>query len=223
MARMKTLLTYFLCILGFIILSYVLENALIGNMYVKMSGNVPSNVEGIQIEDVDARATNVNGYMTFRVTNNSNNNEDKYIKIDLYNKKKNLVATKYILLEDFEKNSSKDYKIKIKGQQIRNYDISIVNELPDDSNIINIFGWKFDATNVFGFDLSKTTIFGKKLTDIFSGNDVTTKDSIKGGALGLWNWIVSFTTSIPRWAYIVGAGIVLWYMPKGFLFGIFPF
>ncbi len=223
MARMKTLFTYFLCILGFIILSYVLENALIGNMYVKMAGNTPSNVDGLQIEDVDARATNVNGYMTFKVTNNSDNNEDKYIKIDLYNKKKNLVATKYILLDDIEKDSSKEYKIKIKGQQIRNYDISVVRELPDDSNIINLFGWKFDSSNVFGFDLSKATMFGKKLTDIFSGNDVATRESIKGGVSGLWNWIISFTSSLPKWAYIVGAGIVLWYMPARFLFGFFPF
>ena len=155
---MKTLITYFLCILGFIVLSYILENALIGNMYVKMAGNVASDMNGIKIEDLDARATNVNGYMTFKLTDTSDNNLDKYIKIDLYNKKQNLVATKYILLEDIEKNVPKDYKIKIKGQQIRNYKISLVDELPDKSDIINLFGWEFNSKNVLGFDLSNVKL-----------------------------------------------------------------
>ena len=37
----------------------------------------------------------------------------------------------------------------------------MVDELPDKSNIISIFGWEFDITNVLGMDLSN--LYKKKI------------------------------------------------------------
>ena len=222
MARMKRFLTYFLCLIGFMILSYILEDALLSNMYVKMVGNANSSYDGVTIEDVEASASNVTGTMSFKITDDSNDGKEKYVKVDLYNKRGNLVATKYIPLNNLDENNQKEIMVKLKGKEIRNYNLSVVSELPDKSNIMNVFGWEFDTSDVFGMDLSNVTIFGKKLSDLFTANDVFNPDRIRNGLGGVWNWIISLTSSVPWWGYAIASGIVLWYLPSRFLFGIFP-
>lgn len=217
MDRMKTFLLYALGIIGFMFLSYVLENGLIANMYKKMSGDVVGTSE-IIIEDVSGRASNVNGYMNFRLTNLSPYDEtNQYIKIDLYSKQGLHAVTKYIEIADVPSQKSKDYQIKFKGSELRIYEISVVSELPDMTNIINILGWEIDLSDVFGMDLSNLKLFGVKLTDIFAWDNVKTA----GG--NAWSWTVNLLQSIPWWGYAIASGIIIWYMPKGFLFGIFPF
>lgn len=217
MDRMKTFLLYALGIIGFMFLSYVLENGLIANMYKKMDGNVTGS-SAIVIEDVSGRASNVNGYMNFKLTNISSLDDvNQYVKIDLYSKQGLHAVTKYIEIADVPSQASKDYQIKFKGSELRTYDISVVSELPDMTNIINILGWEIDLSNVFGMDLSNLKLFGVKLTDIFAWDNVKTA----GG--NAWSWTVNLLQSIPWWGYAIASGIILWYMPKGFLFGIFPF
>lgn len=214
---MKTFLLYALGIIGFMFLSYVLENGLIANMYKKMDGNVTGS-SAIVIEDVSGRASNVNGYMNFKLTNISSLDDvNQYVKIDLYSKQGLHAVTKYIEIADVPSQASKDYQIKFKGSELRTYDISVVSELPDMTNIINILGWEIDLSNVFGMDLSNLKLFGVKLTDIFAWDNVKTA----GG--NAWSWTVNLLQSIPWWGYAIASGIILWYMPKGFLFGIFPF
>ena len=217
MDRMKTFLLYALGIIGFMFLSYVLENGLIANMYKKMDGEVVGTSE-IMIEDVSGRASNVNGYMNFKLTNLSPYDDtDQYIKIDLYSKQGLHAVTKYIEIADVPSQTSKDYQIKFKGSELRTYNISVVSELPDMTNIINILGWEIDLSNVFGMDLSNLKVFGVKLTDIF------TWDNVKTAGGNAWTWTVTLLQSIPWWGYAIASGIIIWYMPKGFLFGIFPF
>ena len=59
-------------IIDFILLSNLLENALIGNMYVKLNGEAVSSNNGIEISDVEGKASNINGFMKFKVKNKSN-------------------------------------------------------------------------------------------------------------------------------------------------------
>lgn len=218
MARMKTFLIYFLCLVGFIFLSYILENALIGNMYIEMSGTVDSSQNGIEIKDASGRATNVNGYMNFTITDNSNDGRTKYIKIDLFNKKGRLVATKYVELKDLDENNQKKYSLKIRGNEIRSFKVSVLNEneIPDLSNIISVFGYDIDLSNIFGLDLSNISIFGRKVKDMFD------RANVKENTTNIWARIQVFLASIPWWGYAIGAGIVVWYLPARYLFGIFP-
>ncbi len=219
MSRMKTFLLYLLGIVGFFVLSLILEDALIGNMYKKMDGNIQDNGYAIVVEGVSGRATNVNGYMKFRLSNISSSVQNNYYaKIDLYSKQGLLAATKYVNIGEIEPNGYKDYNVKFKGTQLKGYNIAVISEseVPDKTNIINLFGWEIDLTDVFGMDLSNTTIFGVKLTDLFSWNGI-----VNAAANG-WNIFFNFASSIPWWGYAIGAGIVLWYMPSKFLFGIFP-
>lgn len=218
MDRMKTFFLYLLVIIGFMFLSYVLENSLLENMYEKMTGSITSQNSDISIDEVSGKASNVNGYLQIKVSNNSSYpSGKKWIKLDLYSKRGLLGLTKYIEVSDIEPGATKEYQIKFKGSEIRKYEMAMVDELPDKANIISILGWEIDLTNVFGMDLSQATFLGVKLTDLFSWDGVATA----GG--NAWNWIVQLLSSVPWWGYAIGAGLIIWYMPKGYLFGIFPF
>lgn len=216
MARMRTFFLYFIGLVGFIFLSYILENGLIENMYVKMGGSVDSGSSSIVIDDVEGKASYMNGFMQFTLKNNSNEIKDRFLKIDLYSEQGLEAATKYVAITDLDSGSTKRYNVKFKGNDISTYKIQIVDSVPDRSNIINLLGWDIDLTDVFGMDLSNMRLFGIKLTDLFA------IDNIKTAGNNAWSWSISFLNSIPWWGYAIGAGIVLWYMPSKFLFGIFP-
>ena len=192
MDRMKTFLLYALGIVGFIFLSTILEDGLLDAMYVRMTGSISPSNYGVSIDDVYGRATNVNGNMRIKLT------------------------TKYIKIEDLNVGDTKEYQIKLKGNELRKYNVSIVDEslVPDKTNVISLFGWEIDLGNVFGMDLTNATIFGVKLTDIFS------VDSIKTAGSNAWDVTVSILNSVPWWGYAIAGGIVLWYLPSGYLFGI---
>ena len=214
---MRTFLIYALLLVGFIFLSYVLENGLIDNMYGVMTGETSSGSYDMNIEDINGRASNVNGYLRFKLKNTSENLIDRcYAQVDLYSKQVLLASTKYIEFLNMKPDEERDCQIKFKANEIESYQVSIVSELPDKSNIISILGWEFDVTNVFGMDFSNVKIFGKSLTDIFGWNNIQTVGS------SAWSWIKLTLTSVPWWGYMIGGAIIAWYIPVGYLFGIFP-
>lgn len=220
MARMHTFLLYFLGIVGFFIFSLIIEDALIGNMYKKMDGNIQDTGYAIAVEGVSGRATNVNGYMQFSLSNNSSTEQNNYyVRIDLFSKRGLHAATKYVKVTGIEPGKEKIYDVKFKGTELKSYTISVIPEsqVPDKTNIIDIFGWELDLSDVFGLDLTEMKLFGVKLTDLFTWN------GIKGVAVSGWTLFINFASNIPWWGYAIGAGIILWNMPSRFLFGIFPF
>lgn len=216
MDRMKTFLLYLLGILGFMFLSYILENGLIENMYEKMSGDITPSTYNLSISDVSGKASNVNGIMQFELTNNSQEQSNHFIKIDLFSKQGLLATTKYVRVTDLAPGDSKTYQVKFKGQEIRNYKLTITNIAPDMTNIINVLGWEIDLSDVFGMDLTGVTIFGVKLADIFKW------DNAKTAAGNAWSWWLRLLRAVPWWGYAIATGIVIWNLPTRFLFGLFP-
>ena len=221
MARMRTFLLYALAIVLFIFISEVMEDGLVMGMYKKINGQViPSSAYNVAIEDVDGRATNVNGYLTFKVKNNSSSSTDLgNLKIDLYSRRGLHAMTKYVDITDIEPGATKEYQVKFKGKEIGGYKVSILTdeEMPDMSNIVSIFGYDIDLTDFFGIDLTKITVLGKRLSDYID------TDYIKGSAKNIWTWFIDIANSVPWWGYAIAAGLIVWYMPKGYLLGIFPF
>ena len=204
MDRMKTFLTYVLLIIGFFILSLVLENGLLFAMYSKIDGELNGYYENtnssMNFENISARACNINGYISFDLKNTTGSQvQNAYLKIDLYNELGQLSHTEYAKIDNMEVNENKKFNFKFKANDIRSFDVSIVNQLPDKANIINILGWEIDLTNVFGLgiDLSNVTIFGTKLTDIF------TVDNIKTTGHNFWDWLIITIKGVPGWAYFV--------------------
>lgn len=218
MKRMRTFFLYALGIVGFIFLSYILEDGLISGMYKELNkeNSSVSSSEDLLITDVSAKASYMNGYMNFKLTNNSNKQSDKFLKIELFSKQGLLAVTDYVPITDLDSGNTKNYEVKFKGNDIDSYKLSVVDEVPDKSNIINVFGWEVDLSNVFGMDLTNATIFGVKLSEIFKW------DNLKTAGGNAWSWTKNLLASVPWWGYAIASGIILWYMPVGYLFGIFP-
>ena len=205
MDRMKTFLIYALLIIGFFALSIALENGLLYSMYANIPGEFNSYYEQtgtrFSLSNSTATACNVNGYISFNLTNSTGSNIEKcYLKLDLYNKQKLLADTEYFEITNFQNNETKKFNIKFKANNIKNYKMSILGETPDKTNIIDIFGWEVDLTNVLGLgiDLSNISIFGKPISEVFSWNN------IKQSGRTFWSWFITLVTGIPWWGYFGG-------------------
>lgn len=144
-------------------------------MYGTITGNtnMSSNL-GLDIQLEDSRATNINGYIRFKVKNTTGHFTQKcYAKIDLYSKQDLLAATKYAEINNFRANEERKFELKFKANEISRYNIEIVEDLPDKTNILNLFGWEIDLTNVFGMDLSN--LFGINIAELFNGQNIKEK------------------------------------------------
>ena len=153
MKRMKTFLIYALIFVGFFAYSLFLENGLLNAMYKDILGNTNGTFEGndnaFGIENVSAQATNVNGNIQFDLVNNSGEKvEQGYLKIDLYDSQMQNAVTNYIPITGLDENESKPYKVKFKANNIKGYNISVVKDLPDKKNILDVLGWEIDLSNV---------------------------------------------------------------------------
>ena len=218
MDRMKTFLIYFLLLVGFFFLSYILENGLIAGMYTPIKASINSsenNNQEIEIKVGDGTASNINGYINFKIKNNSDKEKELcFAKVDLYSKNGLLAATEYVEIKNLKPGEEREYNVKFKANEISRYEVSVVDTVPDKTNVINILGWEFDATNFLGIDLTK--VFGEDIYNLFN------IETMKSKGMSAWLWIKAFLESVPMWAYFIAGGIVLWYLPSGYLFGIFP-
>ena len=215
MGTMTNFRNYTLWIIGFFIISVILENALVLDMYKPINGTADGNIvfsgtsnsSNLDVSVGDARATNINGYVDINIKNTSGHDIDNCsIKLDLYTKRGNLASTKYIDVSDFKANETRSFKVKFNGNDISSYGVTLVEDAPDKTYIMDLFGWEIDLRNVFGRDLTK-------IIDL---------QNIKETGINIGHLTLSFLKTVPTWAYIIAGGIVLWYMPSGYLFGIFP-
>ena len=206
MSRMKTFFKYALLVVGFFILSLILENGYLNKMYVPMEGIIEGEMQmasgdsaSLTVETLEAKASNVSGTLKIKVTNTSGKFLEKcYAMIELINSQKQVASMKCVSLENFEVNESRIFTIKFKANNIESYRVSIVEEpVEDRSGIITIFGHEIDMNKIMENFWERIKEFGR--------------------------WGYSVAESVPTWAYIIGGLIVLWSLPKKFLFGIFPF
>lgn len=207
MDRMKTFFIYFLLFVGMFVVFNLLENGLTASMFGEVKGTATGN-EQLAIEVSDSKASNVNGYMDIKITNTSDEHVDKaYAQVDLMDEFGNVVSTQYITVEDLAPGESKTYKVKYDGNNIEGYKVAVVDEIPDRSNIIDIFGWEVEKDNVFGIDLTNLKVFGidvgNKIIDALSG-------AKKYGRAG-WSFFMSLVDFVPMWAYAIATLIVISY------------
>ena len=125
MDRIKTFLKYAIWIILFFILSEFLINVSLNASYKDMERI--DNTE--QVEITEAQSTLVNGKVKGTI---KNSNEDyltgKYVRIDFYSKRDNIVGTKYITIETTENLTSQDFTIYFELQDVTSYEISIVDK-----------------------------------------------------------------------------------------------
>ena len=199
----------------FFIWSTLMERALIYEMYETIDGETIGNYttdagdnNDLRVDVLSASATNVNGKMRVRVTNTSGHDIDScYAKVDLYNDQGHVVGTEYIKLEDFKAGAHKDFDINFHAKNVAGYKVALVENEPEvPEGIVNVLGWDVDLSNIFGMDLSR-------FRNLFD------KDGFLKGVKSGWDLSVAFAKRVPWWGYAIGAGIIAFYTPMGYMFG----
>lgn len=139
MARMKTFGIYLLIVVAFFIFSNVMINIALKVTYDPM--NYYLSVEkGYEFTIEEAKATYVNGIIQGKLKNNTNTDiVNKYIKIDMYTSRNNILGSKYIPIQNLKVGQEQEFKV---GFQLTNADkcnISIVDTQGVDTTNATLF------------------------------------------------------------------------------------
>lgn len=126
MDRVKTFAKYAIWLVLFWILSDILIYYGINSTYKAIT---PKWEQTNQISVNNAEATRVNGRINGIVTNSEDNNlSGKYLKVDLYSERGNLLGTNYLEIGNLDANKTKDFETYFKIQDVKSYNISVVDE-----------------------------------------------------------------------------------------------
>lgn len=128
MDTVKTFVKYIIWIILFWILSDFLINVGLKTIYKEMQkiGQIPS---GIQVKEI--KSTAVNGKINLIVNSTSLNG--KFIKIDLYSSKDNLLGTQYLDVGEIKENQTKEIDTYFKISDVKKYEISVTDEKGESS------------------------------------------------------------------------------------------
>ena len=125
MKRMKTFLIYLLIFVGFFVLSDVLINVSLNTSYHTITRK--DNLE--QVVTNQAEATQVNLRIKGTVMNLEENPITlKYMRVDFYSERDNLVGSRYIDVSNLKENESMDVEINLRLDDIDSYSISFTND-----------------------------------------------------------------------------------------------
>ena len=125
MDRLKTFLIYALLIVLFFIFSEFLINVSLQASYNDITRR--DNTEQVQIQE--AQSTLVNGKIKGTIKNSEQDYlTGKYVKIDLYSKRDNLLGTKYIEINTTETQNTQDFSVYFELTDVESYNISIVDQ-----------------------------------------------------------------------------------------------
>ena len=126
MKRLKTFLIYALIIIGFYFFSEFIITVGLNSSYEDIVRK--DNIS--QVEIYEAQATLVNGKIK-GVIKDSRGNESltgKYVELDFYSKRDNVVARKYIPIETTDVNNTQEFSTYFEAEDVTSYSIAIVNE-----------------------------------------------------------------------------------------------
>lgn len=155
MGRLKTFLKYIIWIVSLAAFSALL-------IYIGLNSTY-KNIESIQkpISQINveiAQATTVNGKIYGKVTNTEENYiNDKYIRVEIFNKRMESMGTKYLKIEDLDVGRTKLFAVNFTAENIKYYTIDIVE------------------------DSAKTAEEAKKTEDLYK--DIFTKEELKQRAI----------------------------------------
>ena len=126
MARLKTFFIYALIIIGFYFFSNFIIDVGLNSSYkdIERKDNIS------QVEISEAQATLVNGKIKGTIKDPRGNESltGKYVEIDLYSSRDNMVGKRYIEIETTDVNNTQDFHIYFEAKNIKSYSVAIVNE-----------------------------------------------------------------------------------------------
>lgn len=124
MARLKTFLIYALIIVGFFVFSEFIIDVGLNSSYQDIERKDNTS----QVEISEAQATLVNGKIKGTIVDSESNLTGKYVEIDLYSSRDNMVGKRYVDINTTEANNRQDFNIYFEAEDIESYSIAIVNE-----------------------------------------------------------------------------------------------
>lgn len=127
MARMKTFFIYFLLVVLFFIYSQIMIYIGVRTTYKDKDVEIETTIP----MEAQVKATSVNGIANVKIKNTTDKDiEGKYIKLECYSKHDTLMGTKYIQINQIEKNEEKEFEIEFKYNEVEKAIITIVDEMP---------------------------------------------------------------------------------------------
>lgn len=122
MGTMKTFAKYAIWIILFWIFSDILIYAGINSTYkdIESKGKIPDGIEVVQVQ-----ATTVNGRIKLKANNSLSG---KFLKVDLYSSRDNILGTQYIEIGNVSENQTKEIETYFKISEVKSYQISVVDE-----------------------------------------------------------------------------------------------
>lgn len=128
MARMKVFFKYLIILL----VVYVLVDFFTYRYLVNSYKNIKTYEIIQDSPDVtikEAKATAVNGYIVADVKNTTGENIDMInLKIDLYNSRGNNIGTKYVKLENFNADETKEIRANFRASNVAHFKVSFIYE-----------------------------------------------------------------------------------------------
>ena len=132
MSTVKQFAKYVIWIILFWILSDILIYYGLNSTYKDIE-NKGDNISNVTVSE--AEATKVNGRIIGKITNSEESNlNGKYLKINLYAKSGNLLATEYVDVGNLRANEVKSFESYFKMQDVKSYDINIVDKKEENSD-----------------------------------------------------------------------------------------
>ena len=141
MGRLKTLRKYLIWLIAFYLFSmifiYIGLNARYNN--IDSNGEVPGNVK-IEL----AQATSVNGRILGKITSTEADNlNGKYLKVDIFSKREELIGTKYLKLDNLKLNEPNRFAVYFSAQNIKKYSVDILDyseeQLKEESRVKEMY------------------------------------------------------------------------------------
>ncbi len=124
----------------FIILYILFDLLIIGfiNTNYKYIERCEINVTSPKIDITEAKATSVNGYIKGNIFNDTGNTiNQSYIKIEFYSKKDVIMGTKYLKLDNFAINSTKNINVEFSYKNVEYIKIDVLDgEIPKETELI---------------------------------------------------------------------------------------
>lgn len=138
MNRMKTFLKYLIAIvLLYFFSNLIIEYSLKGNYSNIESGSIVQS-ENYNVNITEAKATKANGEIKGEITKKEEAIEsNKYLKINFYNDRNNLMGTKYIQIKNLTGTEKQEFNLPFTYHGVSRFEIITVNEI-DNSNIKTI-------------------------------------------------------------------------------------
>ncbi len=132
MSTVKQFAKYVIWIILFWILSDILIYYGLNSTYKDIE-NKGDNISQVTVSA--AEATKVNGRIIGKISNTEESDlSEKYLKINLYAESGNLLATEYVEIGKLRANEVKSFESYFKMQDVKSYDINIVDEKEENTN-----------------------------------------------------------------------------------------